>query len=107
MIKKVKKAENSVTTESMEIIRRPIITEKAMKGSEHNQVVFQVSLDATKPEIKKAVESVFGVKVKSVNTLRQIGKQKLFRGRKGVRSETKKAIVTLAEGQSIDVTAGV
>ena len=107
MIKKVKKAENSVSVQSMEIIRRPLITEKAMKGSEHNQVVFQVSLDATKPEIKKAVESVFGVKVKSVNTLRQMGKQKLFRGRKGVRSETKKAIVTLAEGQSIDVTAGV
>ena len=107
MIKKVKKAENAVTTESMEIIRRPVITEKAMKGAEHSQVVFQVALDATKPEIKKAVESVFGVKVKSVNTLRQIGKQKLFRGRKGVRSETKKAIVTLAEGQSIDVTAGV
>ena len=107
MIKKVKKAENTVSVQDMEIIRRPLITEKAMKGSEHNQVVFQVSLDATKPEIKKAVESVFGVKVKSVNTLRQIGKQKMFRGRKGVRSETKKAIVTLAEGQSIDVTAGV
>ena len=107
MIKKLKKENASVTTESMEIIRRPLITEKAMKGSEHNQVVFQVSLDATKPAIKKAVEAVFGVKVKSVNTLRQIGKQKLFRGRKGVRSETKKAIVTLAEGQSIDVTAGV
>ena len=107
MIKKVKKAENTVSVRGMEIIRRPLITEKAMKGSEHNQVVFQVSLDATKPEIKKAVESVFGVKVKSVNTLRQMGKQKLFRGRKGVRSETKKAIITLAEGQSIDVTAGV
>ena len=107
MIKKLKKETASVTTESMEIIRRPLITEKAMKGSEHNQVVFQVSLDATKPAIKKAVEAVFGVKVKSVNTLRQIGKQKMFRGRKGVRSETKKAIVTLAEGQSIDVTAGV
>jgi len=107
MIKKVKKAENTVSAEMMEIIRRPLITEKAMKGSEHNQVVFQVSLKATKPEIKKAVESVFGVKVKSVNTLRQMGKQKLFRGRKGVRSEVKKAIVTLAEGQSIDVTAGV
>ena len=107
MIKKVKKAENTVSVQDMEIIRRPLITEKAMKGSEHNQVVFQVSLDATKPEIKKAVESVFGVKVKSVNTLRQMGKQKLFRGRKGVRSEVKKAIVTLAEGQSLDVTAGV
>jgi len=107
MIKKVKKAENAVSVRDMEIIRRPLITEKAMKGSEHNQVVFQVSLNATKPEIKKAVETVFGVKVKSVNTLRQMGKQKLFRGRKGIRSEVKKAIVTLAEGQSIDVTAGV
>ena len=106
MIKKVKKAENTVTAALTEMIRRPLITEKAMKCAEHNQVVFQVSLDATKPEIKKAVESVFGVKVNSVNTLRQSGKQKLFRGRKGVRTETKKAIVTLAEGQSIDLTAG-
>lgn len=105
MIKKVEKA--AATNMSMDIIRRPVITEKAMKGSEHNQVVFEVSLDATKPQIKKAVETVFGVKVESVNTLRQIGKQKLFRGRKGVRSETKKAIITLAEGQTIDVTAGV
>jgi large subunit ribosomal protein L23 len=106
MIKKVKQAE-TVSVESFDVIRRPVITEKAMKGSEHNQVVFQVALDATKPEIKKAVESVFGVKVKAVNTLRQAGKQKVFRGRKGVRSETKKAIITLAEGQSIDVTAGI
>ncbi|MBO7257778.1 MAG: 50S ribosomal protein L23 [Alphaproteobacteria bacterium] len=106
MIKKVKQAE-AVSCESFDVIRRPVITEKAMKGAEHNQVVFQVALDATKPEIKKAVESAFGVKVKSVNTLRQIGKQKMFRGRKGVRSGVKKAIVTLAEGQSIDVTAGV
>lgn len=105
MIKKVEKA--TATNMSMDIIRRPVITEKAMKGSEHNQVVFEVSLDATKPQIKKAVETVFGVKVESVNTLRQMGKQKLFRGRKGVRSETKKAIITLAEGQTIDVTAGV
>ena len=106
MIKKVKQAE-TVSVESFDVIRRPVITEKAMKGSEHNQVVFQVALDATKPEIKKAVEAVFGVKVKAVNTLRQAGKQKVFRGRKGVRSETKKAIITLAEGQSIDVTAGI
>ena len=106
MIKKVKQTE-AVANESYNVIRRPVITEKAMKGSEHNQVVFQVALDATKPEIKKAVESVFGVKVKAVNTLRQGGKQKVFRGRKGVRSEVKKAIVTLAEGQSIDVTAGI
>lgn len=107
MIKKVKQAETTVSNESFDVVRRPVITEKAMKGSEHNQVVFQVSLDATKPEIKKAVESVFGVKVVAVNTLRQQGKQKMFRGRKGVRSEVKKAIVTLAEGSSIDVTAGV
>lgn len=106
MIKKVKQAETAAPT-SFDVIRRPVITEKAMKSSEHNQVVFQVALDATKPEIKAAVESVFGVKVEAVNTLRQQGKQKVFRGRKGVRSETKKAIVTLAEGQSIDVTAGI
>jgi large subunit ribosomal protein L23 len=106
MIKKVKQSATATAT-SYDVIRRPVITEKAMKSSEHNQVVFQVALDATKPEIKSAVESVFGVKVKAVNTLRQQGKQKVFRGRKGVRSETKKAIVTLAEGQSIDVTAGI
>lgn len=105
MIKKVK--QETVSNEIYNVIRRPVITEKAMKGSEHNQVVFEVSLEATKPEIKKAVETVFGVKVNAVNTLRQAGKQKIFRGRKGVRSETKKAIVTLAEGQTIDVTAGV
>ena len=78
-----------------------------MKSSEHNQVVFLVDVNATKTDVKKAVESVFGVKVVSVNTLRQQGKQKVFRGVKGVRNETKKAIVTLAEGQSIDVTAGI
>lgn len=93
--------------ESYDVIRRPVITEKAMKSSEHNQVVFLVDLNATKPQIKEAVESVFGVKVTAVNTLRQEGKTKTFRGVKGVRNETKKAIVTLAEGQSIDVTAGI
>lgn len=104
----IKKAANSaVSAASYDIIRKPVITEKSMKGSEQNQVTFEVSLDATKPQIKKAVESVFGVQVKSVNTIRQAGKTKMFRGTKGVRNETKKAIVTLAEGQSIDVTAGV
>ena len=90
-----------------DIIVRPVITEKAMKSAENNQVTFVVSLDATKPQIKKAIESVFGVEVKSVNTLRQAGKVKSFRGKLGVRSDVKKAIVTLAKGQTIDVTAGV
>ncbi len=90
-----------------EIIRRPIITEKSTLGAEHNQVTFQVPLDATKPEIRKAVEGLFGVKVKAVNTLRQVGKIKRFRGQPGRRSDVKKAVVTLAEGQSIDVTTGV
>ena len=105
MIKK--NTQVAATAEMFDVIRRPVITEKAMKSSEHNQVVFLVDVNATKTDVKKAVESVFGVKVVSVNTLRQQGKQKMFRGRKGVRSEFKKAIVTLAEGQSIDVTAGV
>jgi large subunit ribosomal protein L23 len=90
-----------------DIIRGPVITEKATMGSEHGQVTFKVSLDATKPEIKTAVEMLFNVKVKAVNTLRQDGKQKRFRGRVGRRPETKKAMVTLADGQSIDVTTGV
>ena len=102
-----KKNTTVATAETYDVIRRPVITEKAMKSSEHNQVVFLVDLKATKPRIKQAVESVFGVKVTAVNTLRQEGKTKTFRGIKGVRNETKKAIVTLAEGQSIDVTAGI
>ncbi|MGN1063565.1 MAG: 50S ribosomal protein L23 [Alphaproteobacteria bacterium] len=106
MIKKATKT-TTVSAASYDVIRKPVITEKAMKGSEHNQVTFEVAMNATKPQIKNAVEAVFGVKVKSVNTLRQEGKQKVFRGIKGVRSETKKAIVTLAEGQTIDVTAGI
>ena len=105
MIKKNTQA--TVSAELYDVIRRPVITEKAMKSSEHNQVVFLVDVNATKTDVKKAVESVFNVKVVSVNTLRQQGKQKMFRGVKGVRNETKKAIVTLAEGQSIDVTAGI
>ncbi len=90
-----------------DIIRTPVITEKATLGSQHNQVTFRVPLDATKPEIKAAVESVFSVKVKAVNTLRTEGKTKRFRGYVGKRSDYKKAIVSLAEGQSIDVTTGV
>ncbi|HLO77589.1 MAG TPA: 50S ribosomal protein L23 [Magnetospirillum sp.] len=90
-----------------DIIRAPVITEKATMGSEHNQVTFKVPLDASKPEIKAAVEGVFGVKVTAVNTLVSKGKVKRFRGRVGQRSDVKKAIITLAEGNTIDVTTGV
>ncbi len=88
-------------------ILRPVITEKSTVGSEHNQVTFKVPLTATKPEIKKAVEKLFDVKVKAVNTLRQNGKRKRFKGIMGTRSDYKKAIVTLVEGHSIDVTTGL
>ncbi len=95
------------TQRTYEIIRSPVITEKATLLSEHNQVTFRVPLDAAKPEIKSAVENLFKVKVKAVNTLRQKGKVKRFRGRLGKRPDYKKAIVTLAEGHSIDITTGV
>ena len=90
-----------------DIVRSPVITEKATMGSEHNQVTFRVPLDASKGEIKAAIEIVFNVKVKAVNTLRQLGKTKRFRGFVGKRGDYKKAIVSRAEGQSIDVTTGV
>ncbi len=90
-----------------DLVRAPVITEKATMGSEYRQVTFKVPLDASKPEIKAAVEGIFGVKVTAVNTLITKGKVKRFRGRIGVRSDVKKAIVTLAEGNSIDVTTGV
>ena len=85
----------------------PVITEKSTAGSEHNQVTFRVALDASKPEIREAVEGLFNVKVKAVNTLRVKGKVKRFRGRVGQRSDWKKAIVTLQEGSFIDVTTGI
>ena len=90
-----------------EIVRRPVITEKATLLSEFNQVTFVVALDASKPEIKAAIEDLFKVKVKRVNTIRQTGKTKRFRGRIGKRADTKKAIINLAEGHSIDITTGV
>ena len=90
-----------------DVIQSPVITEKATLGSENNQVTFKVAIDATKPEIKAAIEALFDVKVKKVNTLRQEGKVKRFRGVVGKRAEYKKAIVTLVEGNSIDVTTGV
>ncbi len=90
-----------------DVILSPVITEKATMGSEHNQVTFRVPLTASKPVIRAAVEQLFKVKVKSVNTVRQQGKVKRFRGIIGKRPDFKKAIVTLAEGQSIDVTTGI
>ena len=102
------KAKAVLTKQQMyDVILAPVITEKATRTSEHNQVVFKVALDATKPEIKAAVEGVFGVIVKAVNTVRVKGKVKMFRGRPGRRSDYKKAMVTLAAGQSIDVTTGI
>ena len=92
---------------SYSTILSPVITEKSTKLSEYNQVVFRVPGTATKPEIKKAIEDLFKVKVKAVNTIVTKGKKKMFRGRPGVRSDVKKAIVTLKEGSSIDVTSGL
>lgn len=89
------------------LILSPVITEKATMGSQHNQVTFKVPLDATKPEIKAAVEKLFKVKVKAINTSILKGKVKRFRGRIGQRSDVKKAVVSLAEGQTIDVTTGI
>ena len=90
-----------------DLIRSPVVTEKSTLGSQHNQVTFRVPLEATKPEIKAAVEGVFKVKVTAVNTLRVMGKTKRFTGHVGQRSDFKKAMVTLAEGHTIDVTTGV
>ena len=90
-----------------DVIVSPVITEKATALSEHNKVVFKVRSDATKPQIKEAVERLFDVKVKSVNTLVTKGKVKMFRGTRGQRSDVKKAVVTLQEGQTIDVTTGL
>ena len=93
--------------EHYDLIKKPIITEKATMASEAGAVVFEVAMDATKPQIKTAVEEVFGVKVKAVNTTITKGKVKRFRGRPGERSDKKKAYVTLEEGQSIDVSTGL
>ena len=90
-----------------DVVLSPHITEKATLLSENNAVVFKVANDATKPQIKEAVEALFGVKVMGVNTLVQKGKVKRWKGRPYRRTDVKKAIVTLAEGQSIDITEGV
>jgi large subunit ribosomal protein L23 len=90
-----------------DVIRKPVITEKATMASEANAIVFEVAIDANKPLIKEAVESLFGVKVKAVNTTISKGKSKRFRGRLGTRKDVKKAYVTLEEGNTIDVTTGL
>ncbi len=97
----------SAKAEHYDVIRKPIITEKATLASEANAFVFEVAIDANKPQIKDAVENLFGVKVKAVNTTVTKGKVKRFRGRPGVRSDVKKAYVTLEEGNTIDVSTGL
>ena len=90
-----------------DVIRMPVITEKSTMAAENNQVVFKVALDADKKVIKEAVEALFDVKVKAVNTLRRKGKVKRFRGIRGKQNDIKQAIVTLEEGHAIDVTTGL
>ena len=90
-----------------DVIVSPIITEKATRILENNQVIFKVTPDATKPQIKTAVEALFGVKVVGVNTVNIKGKRKVFKGIRGKRASIRKAMVTLAEGQSIDLSSGV
>jgi large subunit ribosomal protein L23 len=102
-----KKQNEAVDIRHYDVIRGPHITEKSTLVSEHNQVVFKVASDATKPAIKAAVEALFDVKVTAVNTLTQKGKTKRWKGAPYQRSDVKKAIVTLASGQSIDVTTGI
>jgi large subunit ribosomal protein L23 len=90
-----------------DVLIAPVITEKATNASEHNKVIFKVASGATKPQIKEAVEKLFDVKVRSVNTLNRRGKWKAFKGRFGQQSDSKRAIVTLEEGHRIDVTTGL
>lgn len=95
------------TEEHYRVIRKPLITEKSTLASEAGAVAFEVDIDASKPQIGKAVEAIFGVKVKSVNTLVAKGKRKRFRGRAGRRKDVKKAYVSLEDGYAIDVTTGL
>ena len=97
----------SAKPQHYDIIRKPVITEKATMASEAGAVVFEVAKEATKPQVKEAIEALFGVKVKAVNTTITKGKRKRFRGIRGVRKDVKKAYVTLEEGNTIDVTTGL
>ncbi|HET9427640.1 MAG TPA: 50S ribosomal protein L23 [Allosphingosinicella sp.] len=107
MAKAKKQAGGAVDISHYDVVLAPHITEKSTLLSEHNAVVFKVAGGATKPQIKAAVEALFGVNVKGVNTITSKGKTKRWKGRPYTRSDVKKAIVTLAEGQSIDVTTGI
>ena len=102
-----KPAANAVDNRHYDVVLAPHITEKSTMLSDHNAVVFKVAGSATKPEIKAAVEALFNVKVTGVNTLVTKGKTKKWKGTPYQRSDSKKAIVTLAEGQSIDITSGI
>jgi large subunit ribosomal protein L23 len=102
-----KKQQAAVDTRHYDIVLAPHITEKSTMMSEHNAVVFKVAPRASKPEIKAAIEALFNVKVTNVNTIVTKGKTKRWKGKPYQRSDVKKAIVTLAEGQSIDVTGGI
>ena len=97
----------SAKAEHYDVIRKPVITEKATMTSENGAVVFEVAMDSNKPQIKEAVEALFGVKVKAVNTTITKGKTKRFRGIRGRRNDVKKAYVTLEEGNTIDVSTGL
>lgn len=99
---KADKPKKPLTPEMLRVITSPLVTEKSTLGSQHGQITFRVALDATKPQIKDAVETIYNVKVKAVNTSILKGKTKIFKGRQGVRSDVKKAIVTLESGQQID-----
>ena len=97
----------SAKPQHYDVIRKPIITEKSTLASENGAVVFEVAIDSTKPQVKEAVEALFGVKVKAVNTTITKGKVKRFRGQIGRRNDVKKAYVTLEEGNTIDVSTGL
>lgn len=97
----------TIDAKHYDVIVAPVITEKATMASEYNKVVFKVASKASKPQIKEAVEKLFDVKVKSVNTLVRKGKVKVFRGNLGSQSDVKRAVVTLEEGHRIDVTTGL
>ncbi len=97
----------SAKPEHYDVIRKPVVTEKATLASEHGAVVFEVAMESNKPQIKEAVEALFGVKVKAVNTMITKGKVKRFKGSLGRRNHVKKAYVTLEEGNTIDVSTGL
>ena len=107
-MKKAKKLESAaVKAYHYDVIVSPVVTEKSTAVSEQNKVIFNVALNSTKQEIKEAIESLFKVQVKSVNTLRRLGKTKRFRNTVGKQNDSKKAIITLAEGQNINLEGGV